>query len=97
MKPDLRISIKDHNRKKNLKVLLFWPPFPSRGFLVRMNGTIWPTGGRVVSLARLVTLAQVAGEGREAVVRFPFLMGLTKQMGLIGARSFADTGFTNGE
>ena len=40
MKSDLRISIKDYHRKKNLKVLLFRPPFPSRGFLVRMKGTL---------------------------------------------------------
>ena len=38
MKADLRISIKDYARNKNLKILLFRPPFPSRGFMVKMNG-----------------------------------------------------------
>ena len=38
MKAGLRISIKDYHRKKNLKILLFRPPFPFRQFLVRMNG-----------------------------------------------------------
>jgi hypothetical protein len=28
MKADLRISIKDYRRKKNLKILLFRPPSP---------------------------------------------------------------------
>jgi hypothetical protein len=37
MKADLRISIKDYHRNKNLKILLFRPPFQCRGFLVRMN------------------------------------------------------------
>ena len=55
MKEDLRISIKDYHRKKNLKVLLFRPPFPCRQFLVRMNGAPWPASGRPVSLTRLVT------------------------------------------
>jgi hypothetical protein len=75
MKPDLRISIKDHNRKKNLKVLLFRTPFPSRAFLVRMNGppslAAMEGGSTLASAwwARLVDatgndLAQVAGEVR---------------------------------
>ena len=55
MKADLRISIKDYHRNKNLKVLLFRPPFPGRQFLVRMNGAPWLAGGEPVSLARLVT------------------------------------------
>jgi hypothetical protein len=38
MKADLRISIKDYHRNKSLKILLFRPAFPSRGFYVRMNG-----------------------------------------------------------
>jgi hypothetical protein len=45
MKAALRISIKHYHRKKNLKVLLFRPPYPSRGFLVQMNGAWWPAGG----------------------------------------------------
>jgi hypothetical protein len=55
MKADLRISIKDYHQNKNLKVLLFRPPFPGRQFLVRMNGAPWPAGGGLVSLTRLVT------------------------------------------
>ncbi len=55
MKADLRISIKDYHRNKNLKILLFRPPFPCRQFLVRMNGAPWPPRGGPVSLTRLVT------------------------------------------
>ena len=55
MKADLRISIKDYHRKKNLKILLFRPPFPGRQFLVQMNGVPWPASGKPVSLTRLVT------------------------------------------
>jgi len=54
MKADLRISIKDYRRNKKLKVLLFRPPFPSRGFLVRMNGRPWPGDGRPASVTRLL-------------------------------------------
>ena len=60
MKADLRISIKDYRRKKNLKILLFRPPFPGRQFLVRMNGEPWPAGGGPVSLTRLVTALRKA-------------------------------------
>jgi hypothetical protein len=60
MKADLRISIKDYHRKKNLKILLFRPPFPGRQFLVRMNGAPWPPGGGPVSLARLVAALRKA-------------------------------------
>jgi hypothetical protein len=55
MNADLRISIKDYHRNKNLKILLFRPPFPCRQFLVQMSGTPWPAGGKPVSLTRLVT------------------------------------------
>jgi hypothetical protein len=55
VKADMRISIKDYHRKKNLKILLLRPPFPGREFLVRMNGAPWPAGGGTVSLTRLVT------------------------------------------
>jgi hypothetical protein len=55
MKAYLRISIKDYHRKKNLKLLLFRPPFPGRQFLVQMNGTPWPASGKPVSLTRLLT------------------------------------------
>ena len=40
-KADLRISIKDYQRNKNLEILLFRPPFRCRQFLVRMNGVPW--------------------------------------------------------
>jgi hypothetical protein len=60
MKAGLRISIKDSHRKKNLKVLLFRPPFPCRQFLVRMNGQAWPARGGPVSLPRLVTALRKA-------------------------------------
>jgi hypothetical protein len=53
MKADLRISIKDYRRNKNLKVLLYRPPFQSRGFLVRMAGKPWPPSGGPASLTRL--------------------------------------------
>jgi hypothetical protein len=55
MNADLRISIKDYRRNKNLKIRLFRPPFPSRGFLVCMNGRAWPRGGRSASVTRLLT------------------------------------------
>jgi hypothetical protein len=55
MKADLRISIKDYHRNKNLKILLFRPPFPARQFRVRMNGLPWPANGRGVCLTRLLT------------------------------------------
>jgi hypothetical protein len=55
MKADMRISIKDYHRNKNLKILLFRPPFPGRQFRVRMNGAPWPAAGRWVSLTRLMT------------------------------------------
>jgi hypothetical protein len=65
MKPDLRISIKDFRREKNLKVLLTRTPFGSRQFFVRMtrlrsastrqDGERWPATGQPVSLTRVVT------------------------------------------
>ena len=60
MKAELRISTKDYPRKKNLKILLFRPPFPCRQCLVRMNGALWPTGGGPVSLTRLVTALRMS-------------------------------------
>ena len=42
MKADLRISIKDFHRNKNLKILLFRAVFTQRQFHVRMNGAPWP-------------------------------------------------------
>ena len=55
MKADLRISIKDFHRNKNLKILLRRAIFSQRQFYVRMNGTPWPKDGRPVSLTRLLT------------------------------------------
>jgi hypothetical protein len=56
MKADLRISIKDYSRDKNLKIQLTRVPFAaSRQFWVRMNGVPWPKSGRPVSLTRLLT------------------------------------------
>ena len=54
MKADLRISIQDYRRNKNLKILLFRPPFPSRGYWVRMNGVAWPKAGQPVCRTRRV-------------------------------------------
>jgi hypothetical protein len=56
MKADLRISIKDYRRNKNLKIQLVRAPFQtSRQFYVRMNGQPWPKDGRPVSITRLLT------------------------------------------
>jgi hypothetical protein len=55
MKADLRISIKDYQRNKNLKILLQRLPYNSRQFYVRMNGEPWPKDGRPVSITRLMT------------------------------------------
>lgn len=56
MKSDLRISIKDYRRKKNLKVQLVQVPFSStHQFWVRMNGLPWPKPGQQVSLTRVMT------------------------------------------
>jgi hypothetical protein len=55
MKADLRISIKDYHRNKNLRILLFRPPFSSRGFMARMNGRVWPGSARPVCLTLLLT------------------------------------------
>ena len=55
IKADLRISIEDDHRKKNLKILVFRPPFPGCQFPVRMSGAPSPADGGPVSLTRLVT------------------------------------------
>jgi len=56
MKADLRISIKDYHRIKNLKIQLARVPLSiSRQFWVRMNGAPWPKDARPVSLTRLLT------------------------------------------
>jgi len=56
MKPDMRISIKDYRRNKNLKIQLIQVPFSaSRQFWVQMNGIRWPQDGRPVSITRLLT------------------------------------------
>jgi len=56
MKADLRISIKDYSRNKNLKIQLVRLPFAGkRQFWIRMNGEPWPRDGRPVSLTKLLT------------------------------------------
>jgi len=56
MKADLRISIKDYHRNKNLKILLRRVPFATaRQFWVKMNGEPWPKDGRPVSLTKIMT------------------------------------------
>jgi hypothetical protein len=55
MKADLRLSIKDYHRNKNLRILLHRTPFPSRQFLVLMNGSPWSKTGQSLSLTRLLT------------------------------------------
>ncbi len=61
MKADLRISIKDYSRNKNLKVQLARVPFArSRQFWVRMNGEPWPKPGQPVSLTRVFTALRKA-------------------------------------
>jgi hypothetical protein len=53
MKADLRISVKDYSRNKNLKVTLARVPAGgARQFWVRMNGADWPKDGRPVSLSK---------------------------------------------
>ena len=55
MKADLRISIKDYRRNKNLKIQLVRVPFAtSRQFWVKMNGGPWPHNAQPVSLTRLL-------------------------------------------
>jgi hypothetical protein len=63
MKAEVRISLKDYRRNKNLKVLIVRPPFASRQFMVWMNGGRWPATGRMVSITRVLTAL------RKAVVR----------------------------
>jgi len=60
MKADLRISIKDYRRGKNLKVLLLRVPFGPRQFFVRMNGERWPADGKPVSVTRVMTALRKA-------------------------------------
>jgi hypothetical protein len=61
MKADLRISVKDYRRNKNLKIQLVRVPFSlSRQFLVRMNGVPWPKDARPVSLTRVLTALRKA-------------------------------------
>lgn len=60
MKADLRISVKDYRRSRNLKVLLERVPFSPRQFRVRMNGAPWPRDGRPVCLTRVLTALRKA-------------------------------------
>ena len=61
VKADLRISVRDCHRNKNLKVVLQRAPFGGRQFLVRMNGQPWPKPNRPVSLTRVFTALRKAG------------------------------------
>jgi len=60
MKADLRISIKDYRRDKNLKIHLVRVPYSGRQFWVRMNGVPWPGDKRPVSITRLMTALRKA-------------------------------------
>jgi len=60
MKADLRISIKDYRRNKNLKVLRYRPPFRSQGFLVTTNGRPWPRKGGAMGISRVLTALRKA-------------------------------------
>jgi hypothetical protein len=61
MKADLRISVKDYSRNKNLKIQLVRVPFShNRQFWVKMNGERWPKDGRPVSITRLLTAVRKA-------------------------------------
>ena len=60
MKSDLRISIKDYLRNKNLKILLERAFSSHRQFYVSMNGSPWPKDGRPVSLTKLLTAIRKA-------------------------------------
>ena len=68
MKADLRISVKDLNRGKNLKVQLTRTPFAPRQYWVRMNGARWPQSGQPVWLTRVLTAV------RKALVRSAALL-----------------------
>ncbi len=56
MKADLRISVKDYRRGRNLKIELAELSLgSSRQFFVRMNRVRWPADGRPVSNTRVLT------------------------------------------
>jgi len=65
-KADLRISINDYRRNKNLKVLLVCAPFAPCQFYVRMNGIPWPKDRRPVSITHLLTALRKAFVKAEA-------------------------------
>lgn len=60
MKADLRISIKDYHKNKNLRILLHRLPYARKQFWVTMNGERWPASGNPVSLTRLMTALRKA-------------------------------------
>lgn len=60
MKPDLRISIKDYRRNKNLKVQLSRLHFGYRQFYVTMNGEPWPANGKPASLTKIMAALRKA-------------------------------------
>ena len=55
MKADLRISVKDYRRNKNLKIQLHAVRFDPQRYFVKMNGERWPGDGRPLSVTRLMT------------------------------------------
>jgi hypothetical protein len=55
IKSDLRISVKDYRRNKNLKIPLQRATFTHRQFQVSMNDSPWKKDGRPVSPAKLFT------------------------------------------
>ena len=66
MKAGLRISIKDYHRNKNLKILLFRPPFQCRGFPVRMNPD---ASGQADGLGGTVGLSRLLAAVRKSLVK----------------------------
>ena len=60
MKADLRISIKDLHKNRNLKILLHRQPYGGKQFWVTMNGERWPASGEPVSITRLMTALRKA-------------------------------------
>ena len=59
IKADLRISVKDYRRDRNLKIQLLGVPFSSHQFFVRMHGQPWPKNGKPVSMTRLMTAVRL--------------------------------------
>ena len=75
MKADLRISVKDLDRGKNLKILLSRTPFTTRQYFVTMNGAAWPghKNGFSLSLHRMRGEGWGEGSRASAVVATPLI------------------------